>query len=270
MTGLQASRLASQQDGRTASQRARRLTGQHGFRMLIVCLVAACAPYDAVAQDVDHGGHTVHDRAINFQVLFDQLEWQFVHGEPGSRWDSRSWIGGDINRIWVRTEGDAVDGILDTAEAQVLYGRSFSRWWDVVAGVRFDARPAPAHTWLAFGIQGLAPQFFDVQATMFVGPEGHTAARIEVEQNLLLTQRLVLQPLVELSLSGKDDPDRGIGAGLSTGEVGFRLRYEIKRELAPYAGVVWHRKLFGTGDYAREQGEDAGGWHVVSGLRFWF
>lgn len=223
----------------------------------------------ASAQDVDHGGHAVHDRAINFQVLFDQLEWQFVHGEPGSRWDSKAWIGGDRNRLWIRSEGDAVDGILDTAEAQVLFGRSITRWWDVVAGVRFDARPSPSHTWAALGIQGTAPMFFDVQATAFGGQSGHLAARVEVEYDLLLTQRLVLQPLVELSLAAASDPDRGIGAGLSTGEVGFRLRYEIRRELAPYAGVVWHRKLFGTGDAARERGGDAGGWHVVSGLRFW-
>jgi len=238
--------------------------------LVLATLLLALLPVAAVAQDQDHGGHAVHDRAINFQVLFDQLEWQFVHGEPGSRWDSRSWVGGDRNRLWIRTEGDAVDGILDTAEAQVLFGRSFSRWWDVVAGVRFDARPAPSHTWFAVGIQGMAPQFLDVQATAFIGQSGHVAARLEVEHDLLITQRLVLQPLVELSLSGTDDPDRGIGTGLSTGEVGFRIRYEIKRELAPYAGVVWHKKLFGTGDAAREQGDDPGGWHLVSGLRFWF
>jgi copper resistance protein B len=236
--------------------------------LLIAALVLV--PQFAFAQDVDHGGHTVHDRTINFQVLFDQLEWQFVHGEPGSRWDGRSWIGGDRNRLWIRTEGDAVDGILDTAEAQVLFGRSITRWWDVVAGVRFDARPSPSHTWAALGLQGTAPMMFDVQATAFVGESGHLAARVEVEYDLLLTQRLVLQPLVELSLAGANDPDRGIGAGLSTGEVGFRLRYEIRRELAPYAGLVWHRKLFGTGDAARARGDDAGGWHVVSGLRFWF
>ena len=233
---------------------------------LLICLLATTA----FAQEPDHGGHAVHDRAINFQVLFDQLEWQFVHGEPGSRWDSRTWIGGDRNRLWIRSEGDAVDGDLDTAEAQVLFGRSISPWWDVVAGIRYDARPQPGHVWAAVGVQGTAPQFIDLQATAFFGPSGHTAARIEAEYDLLLTQRLVLQPLVELSLSGKDDPDRGIGRGLSTGEVGFRVRYEIKRELAPYAGVVWHKKLFGTGDAARDSGEDAGGWHVVAGIRTWF
>jgi copper resistance protein B len=233
----------------------------------VLVVIAVASP--VLAQDVDHGGHTVHDRAINFQILVDQLEMQFVHGEPGSRWDSRTWIGGDINRLWIRSEGDVLDGVLDTAEAQVLYGRSFSRWWDVVAGVRYDPRPSPSHTWLAIGIQGIAPQFLDVQATAFIGPSGHTAGRIEVEHELLLTQKLVMQSLVELSLSGKDDPDRGVGAGLSTGEVGFRFRYEIKREFAPYGGIVWHKKLFGTGDATRAAGGDAGGWHLVGGVRVW-
>ena len=239
--------------------------------MKALALVTAMTllPAMAFAQDVDHGGHAVHDRAINFQVLFDQLEWQFVHGKPGSRWDSRSWIGGDINRLFIRTEGDAVDGVIDTAEAQLLYGRAISRWWDLVAGVRFDARPSPSHTWLAVGVQGLAPQFLDVQATLYVGNSAHVAARVEVEHDMHVTQRLVFQPLVELSLSGTDDADRGIGAGLSTAEVGFRFRYEYRRELAPYAGVVWHKKLFGTGDFARARGSDAGGWHLVAGLRWW-
>jgi copper resistance protein B len=231
--------------------------------MLIVML----APTAAAGQD--HGGHTVHDRAINFKVLFDQFEAQLVHGEPGSRWDSRSWVGGDVHRIVIRTEGEAVDGVLDAAEAQLLYSRAFSPWWEAVAGVRFDARPSPSHTWFAIGIQGLAPQMLDVQATAYVGQSGHLAARLEIEHDLHITQRIVFQPLVELSLEGSDDPDRGISAGLSTGEVGFRFRYELKRELAPYAGVVWHRKLFGTGDYARQRGGDAGGWHLVAGLRFW-
>lgn len=218
----------------------------------------------------DVHGHTVHDGVMQYQVLFDQLEWQFIHGVHGLRWDSRSWFGGDRNRLWVRSEGEALDGIVDTAEAQVLVGRSIAPWWDLVAGVGFDVRPGPAHMWLAAGIQGLAPQWFDVQATGFVGPSGHTAARFEIETDLLLTNRLILQPLVELSVIGKGDPERGIARGLSTGEVGFRLRYEITREIAPYFGVVWHRKLFGTGDIARERGQDVGGWHVVAGLRTWF
>lgn len=247
----------------------RQTIGRSGYRRFLLIVVMALAPWRAFAQEVDHGGHTVHDEAINYQVLFDQFEGQFIHGKPGARWDAKSWIGGDVNRLWIRSEGDILDGVLDTAEGQVLYGRAVSRWWDLVAGVRYDPRPSPAHTWLAIGVQGLAPQFLDVQATAFIGPSGHTAARVEVEHEVLLTQRLAMQSLVELSFSGKDDPDRGVGAGLSTGEVGFRFRYEIRREFAPYGGVVWHRKLFGTGDQARARGGDPGGWHLVGGVRWW-
>lgn len=224
----------------------------------------------AAAFPADVQGHTVHDTALHYHVLFDQLEWQYLHGAQGLRWDHTTWVGGDINRLWVKSEGEALDGIVDEAEIRVLYGRSFSRWWDVVAGIRQDLRPNPSHTWLAVGVQGLAPQWFEIDATFYVGSSRHTAARLEAEYEVLLTNRLVLQPLVEISLAGKDDPDRGIGAGLSTGEVGFRLRYEIRRELAPYAGLVWHRKLFGTAAFARAEGREIGGWHIVAGLRTWF
>lgn len=215
-------------------------------------------------------GHSVHDDRVNYRVLFDQLEWQRIHGAQGLRWDNKSWVGGDVNRFWLKSEGEAVDGIVDEAEVQLLYARAVSRWWELVAGVRHDLRPSPQHTWFAFGIQGLAPHWFEIDLTGYVGSAGHTAARLEVEYELLLTNRLIMQPLVELSLSGKDDPDRGIGAGLSTGEVGFRFRYEVRRELAPYVGVVWHRKLFGTAEFANASGRDTGGWHLVGGLRTWW
>jgi copper resistance protein B len=218
----------------------------------------------------DVHGHDVHDTAITYKVLFDQLEWQYLHGKHGLRWDSSNWIGGDRSRLWIKTEGEAVDGVVDEADVRVLYGRSFSRWWDWVAGVRQDFRPSPSHTWLTIGLHGVAPQWVEIDAMAYVGPNGHTAARLEAEHELLVTNRLILQPLVELSFAGKDDPDRGIGAGLTTAEVGFRLRYEIRREVAPYAGVVWHRKLFGTADYATAEDRDIGGWHVVAGLRTWF
>jgi copper resistance protein B len=256
------------------------------MRVVLVAIVALALPIRAAAQEPapvpavtdedrqaafpDVHEHAVHDSMWHYRVLFDQLEWQHIHGAQGLRWDNKSWLGGDLNRVWLKSEGEAVDGILDEAEVQILYGRTFSRWWDWVAGVRHDMRPSPQHTWLALGIQGLAPQWFEIDLTGYVGTSGHTAARLEVEYELLLTNRVVLQPLVELSLAGKDDPDRGIGAGLSTGEVGFRLRYEVRREVAPYVGIVWHRKLFGTADFAKAEGRDIGGWHVVAGLRTWF
>lgn len=225
---------------------------------------------DRAAAFPDVSSHAVHDRAINAFVLFDQLEWQPGEDGGGGTWDTKGWIGRDRDRLWFRSEGQADKGQLGEAEAHVLYGRAFARWWDVVAGVRQDIRPGPAQTWAAMGVQGLAPYWFAVEATGYVGESGQTAARLEVEYELLLTNRLVAQPLVELNLYGKSNPERGIGAGLSTAEVGIRVRYEFRRELAPYLGIVWHRKLGRTADYAEAAGDDTGGARLAIGARLWF
>jgi copper resistance protein B len=224
----------------------------------------------AAAFPQDLHGHAVHDRAINHYVLFDQLEWQLSGDTKGGIWDVKSWVGGDLNRIWIHSEGATDGSSLDEAEFHLTYGHSFSRWWDVVAGVRQDFRPGPAQTWATVGIQGLAPQFFDVQATLSVGESATTLARFEAEYDLLVTNRLILQPLVELNIYGKAIPERGIGAGLSVAEAGLRLRYEIRRELAPYFGLVWHRQFGDTVDFSRAAGHDSGGWRLAAGLRTWF
>jgi copper resistance protein B len=139
-----------------------------------------------------------------------------------------------------------------------------------VAGVRQDFEPGPSRTWAAVGVQGLAPYWFEVELTGYVGASGRTHLRGEVEYELLLTNRLVLQPLLEVELYTKSDPERGIGAGLSTTDVGLRLRYEFKREFAPYIGVTWNNKWGQTGDFAEAAGEDTGGARFVTGLRLWF
>lgn len=212
--------------------------------------------------------HAVHDNAVHAFVLVDQLEWQ--SGQGGSVWDSQGWIGRDIDRFRFRTEGKARDGDLVSAEVHALYSRAISPWWDLVAGVRHDLRPGPSRTWAAVGIQGLAPYWFDVQATAYVGESGRTAFRVETEYELLLTNRLILQPHLEFDLYGKDDPERGIAAGLSSGEAGLRLRYEFRREFAPYVGVTWNRKFFGTADSAEAAGEDTAGARFAAGVRLWF
>ena len=225
---------------------------------------------DRKAAFPDVEGHTVHDRALNYFVLFDQLEWQSVEGGTGVNLDSKGWIGGDRDRFWFRAEGDGEEGRLGEAEAHVFYARQFSRWWDVVAGVRQDFRPGPSRTWAAIGIQGLAPYWFEVELTGYIGAEGRTHFRGEVEYELLLTNRLVLQPLVEVEVFGKSDPERGIGAGLSTTEAGFRVRYEFRREFAPYVGVIWSNKFGGTADLAEAAGENTGSARFVAGVRVWF
>ncbi len=214
-------------------------------------------------------GHATHDRRITAFVLFDQLEWQ--GGERGGiSIDNKTWIGGDINRLWLRAEGESSDGRPENSQVHALYGRSIARWWDVVMGLRQDFRPGPSQAWFAIGIQGLAPQWFEVEATAYVGRAGRTHARFEVEYELLITNRLILQPLLEVEVYGKNDPQRGIGAGLSSMDGGLRLRYEFRREFAPYVGVVWHRALFGSADYARADGDEVGTTRAVVGLRTWF
>lgn len=214
-------------------------------------------------------GHTVHDRRITTFVLFDRVEWQ-GQADGGVAFENTTWVGGDVNRVWLRPEGEFEDGRLESAAIDVLFGRSVSRWWDVVGGVRQDFRPGDPQTWAALGIQGLAPYWFEVEATGYVGEGGRTRANLEVEYDLLLTNRLMLQPLVEIEMYGKDDPSRGIGAGLSSIETGLRLRYEIRRELAPYVGLTWERKLFGTADIARGDGHDPSRLRMVAGVRTWF
>lgn len=218
----------------------------------------------------DLDGHAVHDRSIHSYVLFDQLEWQSNAGGKGVNVDTKGWIGGDRDRLWFRAEGDAEAGRLGEAEAHILYARQFSRWWDVVAGVRQDFEPGPSRTWAAIGIQGLAPHWFEVELTAYVGAAGRTQLKVEVEYELLLTNRLIVQPLVEVVVFGKSDPERGIGAGVSTTEAGLRLRYEVTRELAPYIGVTWNNRWGRTADLAEVAGEDTGGARFVTGLRLWF
>jgi copper resistance protein B len=225
---------------------------------------------DRAAAFPDVMGHTVHDDAVNFLVLADEIEWQGGDGPSRFAWKTRGWIGKDRDRLWFRSAGDAEGGRLGSASVEALYGRAVAPWWDVVAGVRQDVRPGDPQTWAAVGLQGLAPYWFEVEATAYIGASGRTRVEFETEYEVLLTNRLVLQPLVELDIYGKDDPERGIGAGMSEIETGVRLRYEIRRELAPYVGVVWHHKLSGTADFAREAGERVSSARIAAGLRLWF
>lgn len=217
-----------------------------------------------------NGQHTVHDDTLHYYVLFDQLEWRAGDGVTGLSWDNKGWIGWDVNRFWFRTEGEGDAGDLAGAEVHALYGRAIHPWWDLVLGVRQDIRPGPARTWAAVGIQGLAPYWFEVEATAYLGASGRTQFRFETEYELLLTNRLVLQPLLETQVYGKSDPEHGIGAGLSSADLGLRLRYEIRRELAPYLGVTWHRKFFGTADLAEAARDGTAGTQLAIGVRVWF
>lgn len=216
------------------------------------------------------GGHEVHDSALNSLFIFEKLEWQDADDGSALSWEAQGWIGGDVDRLWLRSEGERTNGKTEKAEVQALWGHAISPWWDLVSGVRQDFKPGDPQTWAAFGIQGLALYNFEAQATAYLGEDGQTAARLEGNYDILLTNKLILQPTAEFNFYGKNDPQRGVGSGLSESEVGLRLRYEVRREFAPYVGVTWNRSYGKTADYAREEGEDNSEARLVVGVRVWF
>lgn len=221
------------------------------------------AAFPALAQPMEHASR------VNRYLLFDQLEWQGANG-GAQAWDAKSWIGTDMDRLWLRTEGEREDGRTESAFAEALYGRAISPWWDLLIGVRNDFRPGPERTWAAVGVQGLAPYKFDIEATAYIGESGRSHARIEAEYELLLSNRLIVQPQLEAELYGESDRRRRIGAGLSSVELGVRLRYEVGREFAPYLGVVWSRKFGDSADLSRADGEQVEDTRLVAGIRIWF
>ncbi|HEY9277464.1 MAG TPA: copper resistance protein B [Methylotenera sp.] len=225
---------------------------------------------DRAAANFDAPGHELHDSAINYMFLVEQLEWQDADDGSALSWDATGWIGGDIDRLWLRSEGERINGVTEDAEIQALWGHAIGPWWDVVGGVRQDFKPGAPQTWAAFGVQGLALYNFETEATAFIGEQGQTSARLAGDYDILLTNRLVLQPTAELNFFGKSDPERGIGSGLSDSEIGLRLRYELRREIAPYIGVTWNRTYGKTADYARDEGEDRSDARLVLGVRMWF
>lgn len=210
------------------------------------------------------------DDPLLFMAMVDQLEVRLTSGDNPLTWDADAWLGKDLNKLWLKTEGERVDGENEEVELQLLYSRAVSAYWDFQAGWRGDLRPRPDRNWLAVGFKGLAPYFFEIDAAIFVGESGRTAARIDLEYEILFTQRLILTPEFETNLYGKKDAELGIGSGLSDIEVGLRLRYEFRREFAPYIGLNWWKKFGDTADFAKAAGHDSDDAQVTLGLRAWF
>jgi copper resistance protein B len=204
-------------------------------------------------------------------VVVDRLEAGFGEDET-YLWDVQGWSGGDINRFWWKTEGEGVFGSdPEAAEVQALYSRAILPFWDLQAGVRRDFRSGSDDTThLVLGLQGLAPYWFEVDAATFLSTDGDLTARVEAEYDQRITQRLILQPRVEVEFAAQDVPELNVGSGLGRLEAGFRLRYEFRKEFAPYVGVEWGRAFGRTRDLVEAHGEDADATRFVVGLRAWF
>ena len=231
---------------------------------------------DTVFDPSDMGGAREELRAEQgafraYSILIDQLEVRIGNGEEGYRWDAQGWYGGDINKLYITTEGEGSFGEeTEDAEVQALWSRAITPWFDFQAGLRYDFRPEPKRGHLVVGLQGLMPYLFEVDAAAFVSDDGDVSARVEAEYDLLMTQRLILQPRAEVNLAVQEVAELGIGSGINDVELGVRLRYEFAREFAPYVGVHWERKLGETADFARDEGESVDDLFFLAGVRIWF
>ncbi len=215
-------------------------------------------------------GMVMDDDPLISKFMLDQLE--LVQGNNGDQmaWDGHFRIGYDMNQAWIRSEGQQTHGKTQDADAELLWGHTISSYWDTMLGTRHDFGSGPARDWAAFGIQGLSPYKFDVEATAYQGSAGRTAARLKVIYDVLFTQRLILSPEIEINQYGKNDPARVIGAGLSDAAFSLRLRYEIRREFAPYIGIGLDRKFGKTADFAQAAGESATDNQLIAGVNIWF
>ena len=236
--------------------------------------------------DADSGGYTLTtgpyipagvkpprmaDQESFGSVLVDRLERAYGHDSGNwTAYDVQAWYGRDFNRLVLKAEGQASQGRLQDARTELLWGHAIAAYWDSQLGVRHDNGSGPDRNWLAFGVQGLAPYWFNVDATGYLGDQGRSALRLSASYELLLTQRVVLQPQLELNAYGKDDPARGIGSGLSDATAGLRLRYDISRQFSPYIGVEWSGRFGRTGDFAQASGERRDTTDLVAGVHFWF
>ncbi|PHR91790.1 MAG: copper resistance protein CopB [Robiginitomaculum sp.] len=203
--------------------------------------------------------------------MADRIELQSTNGEDILLWDAQAWYGTDENKLWIKTEGEfsfASDTIED-AEIQALWSHAISTYFDLQAGLRYDLDPK-GRTHGVIGVQGLAPYWFEIDAATFISTDGDITARVEAEYDMRFTQRLILQPRLELEFSAQDIPTLDLGTGFTSFDAGLRLRYEVTREFSPYIGVEWQRALRSTADIVRANGEDASKTAFVIGIRAWY
>lgn len=219
------------------------------------------------------GLQLVHDNKIFYTLLGDRLEHRFQQGDNALLYDLQAWIGNDYDKLWLKTEGEYNTSKAKHEETSVeaLYSRNISSFWDVQAGYRHDfVSEADDRNFAALGIQGLAPYWFEVEATSYVSDEGDISAAFEAEYDLLLSQRLILQPRFETELAVQDVEEYNIGSGITGFETGLRLRYEFSRKFAPYVGVSWEQSVGESKDLLQADGEQTNNTALVTGIKFWF
>lgn len=211
----------------------------------------------------------VEDDPLLIKVM-GEAEIRQADGANPIAWNIDAWIGKDLNKLWIKSEIEIVDGETEESELQLLYSKAIDPFWDIQYGVKKDFKPAPSRTWGVVALKGVAPYLFEVDASIFVGGSGRTAVRLDVEYEYMFSQKLILSPELEMNIFGKDDEATGTGKGLANIGAGLRLRYELNREFSPYIGFNWGKKYGNTAKFASNEGEDIEDAQLVTGARFWF
>ena len=217
----------------------------------------------------------VEDEVRRTFILADVLEYRASREGGDFRWDAEGWHGNDYNRIWFKSEGErntALKADYDI-DAQLLYGRFLKRYYDFQIGPRIETQTFQGRNVTRLhgvvGIEGLVPYNYDIEALLFVSQNGDVSGRVTFTKDILLSQRLILQGRFETLLAAQRVERFTTGSGLNNLEGGLRLRYEARREFAPYVGVSFDRSFFGTADLVRAQGGDSAQIRFVAGIRFW-
>ena len=216
------------------------------------------------------GNHEMNDDAPFWKVLVDKAEAAKGDGERGQNLELEAWYGNDYNKAWVKVEGERRGGTLHSARTELLWDRAFATFWSTQLGVRHDSGEGKSRDWLAFGVQGLAPYWFETEATAYWRGGSGLALRLNAKYEVLFTSRLILEPELGANLYSRSDPERATGSGLSDLNAGLRLRYEVTRQVAPYIGVTWNRQFGKTADFTHMRGGDTNEVQAVAGVRFWF
>lgn len=238
------------------------------MRIKILLLASCLLPMPALAEDMahdmqkEHGGQTFHMFRLETDIGTDR-------GDAVASWDLDGWIGTDENKLWLKSEGERTDGTLEEAEFWALYSRNIATFWDAQAGIRYDTQPEST-AYLTLGFNGLAPYWFETEMHLFVSEHGDVTARLREENDFLLTQKLILQPYLEVNLSAQDVHEQDIGAGVTDGKIGLQTRYEITRKFTPYVDVHYGRKFGQTASIAKDEGEDKDELVGAIGLRLMF
>ncbi len=212
----------------------------------------------------------MEDDPVELKLMLDKFEVGNAKGDNPIAWEAGLWLGKDLNKLWIKSDGERVAGENESTETQLLFSRAIDPFWDIQAGWRHDTVPGAKRDYATIGVQGLAPYYFDTDASLSFGKNSQVKLNLSFEYEMMLTQKWVLSPEIELNAYSQNDKEMGIGSGLSDIEAGIRLKYEIKREFAPYIGINWAKKFGGTADLASDEGEDTHETMLVLGVSAWY